>query len=84
MQKQQVAAEQRIEELYSNFSKMAQTDDAHGMNDFSYERPETAGLRSDVHRLSVKSAMHMGINDFSLFMRRPVRDGILEPRLQTR
>ncbi|MDE0365661.1 MAG: peptidylprolyl isomerase [Gammaproteobacteria bacterium] len=45
----------------------------HGFNDFSYERHETAGLRSDVHRLMVDGVTHLGVSDFSLFMRMPWR-----------
>ena len=45
-----------------------------GFNDFSYERHETAGLRSDVVRLKVNGATHLGVSDFSWFMRRPFRD----------
>ncbi|MEZ5929880.1 MAG: peptidylprolyl isomerase [Parvularculaceae bacterium] len=60
------------------FAKAAGIDlpdgEVHAFNDFSYERPETAGLRSDVYRLTVKGATHLGISDFSLFMRRPLRD----------
>ena len=45
----------------------------YGFNDFSYERHETAGLRSDVHRLTVDGVTHLGVSDFSLFMRTPWR-----------
>ena len=45
----------------------------HGFNDFSYERHETAGLRSDVYRLTVGGVTHLGVSDFSLFMRAPWR-----------
>ena len=45
----------------------------HGFNDFSYERHETAGLRSDVHRLAVEDVTHLGVSDFALFMRLPWR-----------
>ena len=46
----------------------------HGFNDFSYERHETAGLRSDVHRLLVDDVTHLGVSDFTLFMRTPWRN----------
>lgn len=46
----------------------------HGFNDFSYERHETAGLRSDVVRLVVDDVTHLGVSDFALFMRTPWRD----------
>jgi len=45
-----------------------------GLNDFSYERHETAGLRNDVYRVQVKKAQHMGISDFSLFMRSKIKE----------
>ena len=45
----------------------------HGFNDFSYERHETAGLRSDVYRLMVDGVTHLGVSDFALFMRAPWR-----------
>jgi predicted dienelactone hydrolase/cyclophilin family peptidyl-prolyl cis-trans isomerase len=48
----------------------------HGFNDFSYERPETAGLRSDVVRLKVNSVSHLGVSDFTWFVRSPLRDPV--------
>jgi predicted dienelactone hydrolase/cyclophilin family peptidyl-prolyl cis-trans isomerase len=53
--------------------------EARGFNDFSYERPELAGLRDDVVRLTVKNASHLGVSDFNLFMRNPVREAMLGP-----
>ena len=53
--------------------------EAHGFNDFSYERPELAGLRSDLVRLKVRDVAHLGISDFNLFMRNPVRAAMLGP-----
>ena len=49
----------------------------HGFNDFSYERHETAGLRSDVYRLMVDNVTHLGVSDFPLFMRTPWRTALL-------
>jgi predicted dienelactone hydrolase len=46
-------------------------------NDFSYESLDRAGEREDVCRLEVKQAAHLGFSDFSLFMRRPLRDPLL-------
>jgi predicted dienelactone hydrolase len=46
-------------------------------NDFSYERFEHAGQRPDMFRLHLKSSAHLGLSDFTLFMRRPVRDAML-------
>ena len=56
-------------------------------NDFSYERHETAGLRSDIHRLTVNNVNHLGVSDFTLFLRNPLRETLLgsidpEPMLQ--
>lgn len=44
-----------------------------GWNDFSYEKPEAAGLRSDIHRIQIKHLNHLGFSDFSLFVREPLR-----------
>lgn len=43
-------------------------------NEFSYERFATAGTRKDVYRVYLKGARHLGLSDFTLFMRRPARD----------
>ncbi|MGH8445823.1 MAG: hypothetical protein ACREVL_11180 [Solimonas sp.] len=48
-----------------------------GYNDFSYERFENAGTRPDVYRVQMPSAEHLGLTDFPLFMRRPLRDPLL-------
>jgi predicted dienelactone hydrolase len=46
-------------------------------NDFSYEQFQNAGQRPDVYRLHLKDSAHLGLSDFALFMRRPVRDASL-------
>ncbi|MET0275020.1 MAG: hypothetical protein ABW360_18690 [Phenylobacterium sp.] len=46
-------------------------------NEFSYESFARAGTHADLYRVSLKGAQHLGISDFSLFMRRPVRDALL-------
>ena len=46
-------------------------------NDFSYARFENAGKSEQVYRAQVKQAAHLGLSDFTLFMRRPIRDAIL-------
>jgi predicted dienelactone hydrolase len=46
-------------------------------NDFSYERFQNAGQRPDMYRLHLKDSAHLGLSDFTLFMRRPVRDAPL-------
>jgi predicted dienelactone hydrolase len=46
-------------------------------NEFSYESFARAGTHPDLYRVSLKGAQHLGISDFSLFMRRPVRDALL-------
>jgi predicted dienelactone hydrolase len=43
-------------------------------NEFSYETFGTAGTRRDIYRVYVKGAEHLGLSDFSLFMRRPARN----------
>ena len=45
-------------------------------NEFSYEGFATAGLRKDITRVQLSGARHLGLSDFSLFMRRPLRDPI--------
>lgn len=45
-------------------------------NAFSYEAPERAGLRRDVYRVQLLGSRHLGLSDFSLFIRRPLRDPI--------
>jgi predicted dienelactone hydrolase len=45
-------------------------------NEFSYEGFATAGTRKDLYRVYLKGARHLGLSDFSLFMRRPARDPI--------
>src|SRR5690606_22395011 len=39
----------------------------HSFNEFSYEAFSTAGTRSDVLRVQLKGAQHLGLSDFSLF-----------------
>ncbi len=69
--------------FYSDYRKLAEqvsgaeVTEAHGFNDFSYERHETAGLREDVLRLTVLDVAHIGISDFTLFMRGPVKAQLL-------
>ena len=46
-------------------------------NDFSYESFQNAGENADIHRLQLKGAAHLGLSDFTLFMRRPLRDALL-------
>lgn len=50
---------------------------SHGFNDFSYERFDRSGEREDIHRLQLKGTLHLGLSDFSWFMRRPARDALL-------
>jgi predicted dienelactone hydrolase len=45
-----------------------------GFNEFSYERIAAAGARPDIYRLQLKGALHLGLSDFSLFVRSPLRD----------
>ncbi|MEM7100038.1 MAG: peptidylprolyl isomerase [Pseudomonadota bacterium] len=48
-------------------------------NDYSYERHELAGLSSDIVRIKTKDVAHLGVSDFNLFMRNPVRQTFLGP-----
>lgn len=50
---------------------------ARAFNDFSYETFATAGTAPKVQRLQLREAKHLGLSDFSLFVRRPVRDPLL-------
>lgn len=65
--------------FYSDFKQLAAqvSDDpdapANAFNDFSYERFETAGLNPEVTRVSVTDVGHLGISDFPLFVRNPIR-----------
>ena len=43
-------------------------------NEFSYEPLASAGTRADVYRVMLKGSEHLGLSDFSLFVRRPARD----------
>lgn len=45
-------------------------------NEFSYESLATMGARRDVYRVYLKGSQHLGLSDFSLFMRRPARDAV--------
>jgi predicted dienelactone hydrolase len=45
-------------------------------NDFSYESFGHAGQRADIYRMVLKGAIHSGLTDTGLFMRRPLRDGM--------
>ncbi len=49
----------------------------HWLYDFSYEGFETAGQRSDIHRIELSQVAHAGLTDSSLFMRRPLRNSSL-------
>ncbi len=46
-------------------------------NDFSYERFAHAGQQQNVYRVEIKDSQHLGLSDFTLFMRRPLRDALL-------
>ncbi len=62
--------------LYRMFGTTPE-DGQRSFNDFSYERFEHAGTRDGLYRAQIKDAAHLGLSDFSLFMRRPLRDGLL-------
>lgn len=46
-------------------------------NDFSYEAFAHAGEQPNVYRAEIKGSQHLGLSDFTLFMRRPLRDALL-------
>ncbi|KJK03121.1 dienelactone hydrolase [Pseudomonas sp. 21] len=46
-------------------------------NDFSYERIEHAGQNPRIHRLVLRDALHAGLTDNALYMRRPLRDRLI-------
>ena len=48
----------------------------YGFNEFSYERHELAGYNEHIHRIRISDVTHIGISDYSWFIRRPLRDGI--------
>lgn len=56
----------------------------HAFNEFAYSRFEEAGTNADILRLEVKSVLHLGLSDFPLFLRRPLRNPLLgSARAQT-
>jgi predicted dienelactone hydrolase len=65
--------------FHSDLGKIARTlgaapaDPPHGFNAFSYEA-FGAPARPDIYRVQMKGALHLGLSDFSLFLRRPLRD----------
>ncbi len=71
--------------MYSDYQRLGRmlSDDpdiqVHAYNDYSYERHEIAGVRTDIHRLAVRDVMHLGYSDLTYFMRNPVRESILGP-----
>lgn len=46
-------------------------------NDFSYERIEHAGQNPRIHRLVLRDALHAGLTDNALYIRRPLRDSLI-------
>lgn len=48
----------------------------YGFNDFSYERFEQAGTRSDIYRPVMKGSVHAGFTDNGLLLRGPLRDAL--------
>ncbi len=49
----------------------------HSYNEFSYETLAAAATDPNVTRVWLKDAQHVGLSDFSLFIRRPIRDPLL-------
>ncbi|MEP9319703.1 hypothetical protein ABKS89_21370 [Pseudomonas sp. LABIM340] len=46
-------------------------------NDFSYESLQHAGQNPRIHRLVLRDALHAGLTDNALYMRRPLRDKLI-------
>src|SRR5207253_6091567 len=46
----------------------------HSFNEFSYESFGRAGTNPGLHRTTLRGAQHLGLSDFSRFVRRPLRD----------
>ncbi len=68
--------------FYSDFDLIAEQmgadpEQARGFNDFSYERHELAGLSRDIVRVKTENVAHLGVSDFNLFFRNPVREAFL-------
>lgn len=68
--------------LYSDYQRIAELirdepGPVFGFNDFSYERHELAGLNPDILRIKVNDVAHLGVSDFNLFMRNPLRAVLL-------
>lgn len=49
---------------------------ARTFNEFSYEPIAEAGAQRHVYRFALRDTHHLGLSDFSLFVRRPVRDAL--------
>lgn len=62
--------------LYGALGVATTPDKVRSFNQFSYETLASAGSRRDIYRVMVKDAQHLGISDFTLFMRRPARDAL--------
>lgn len=48
-------------------------DPTRAFNDFSYESWASAGERGDIYRLRINRLHHLGLSDYGLFLRQPVR-----------
>lgn len=64
-------------DLFYSYFKVDPAGGARSFNDFSYERFEQAGLRSDIYRLQLKGAAHNGLTDLTWLMRRPLAESLL-------
>jgi len=62
--------------LYGALGVKTPPDKLRSFNEFSYESFANAGSRRDIYRMTVKGAEHLGLSDFTLFMRRPARDSV--------
>lgn len=62
--------------IHRQISKTEPPKSPRSFNEFSYEPIAEAGRRADIYRVQLKGAHHLGLSDFSLFMRRPLRDPV--------
>ncbi|MEO1406784.1 MAG: hypothetical protein AAFV54_09880, partial [Pseudomonadota bacterium] len=63
--------------LFGEFFDAPEGAGTYVFNEFSYASFDDIGTPYDAVRLQVKDLMHMGFSDFSLFMRRPLRNPLL-------
>lgn len=58
--------------LYTELDRSVPPTGARSFNEFSYERIANAGARSDIYRIRLMQARHLGLSDSSWFVRAPI------------